>query len=169
MILALGAGTASLAAPAGTAPAASPRAERYIVEFRARPGGVAGHSYVVYGKADASGRMRRMDYASFRPDDGAFGFIVGSLAVYAGTFAPSEDDLSAPVTTLYRRVITASQYRKLVAHVAKARANPQLWNLVGNNCNDFVSSLAEAIGLRTPSTLLPPDGFIDALKSYNEP
>lgn len=144
-------------------------AARHVIEFRARPGGVAGHSYVMFGFLDSAGRLVRPQYAGFRPADGAIGFILGSVVVYAGTFDPSEDDLEGPVTTLYRRALTPAQYRALVAEVAKARADMQLWNLLGNNCNDFVARLAEAIGLKTPSTLLPPDGFIDVMRSLNEP
>src|ERR1043166_4314985 len=31
--------------------------ERYFIEFRARPGPFIGHTYVVYGRADADGRI----------------------------------------------------------------------------------------------------------------
>lgn len=142
---------------------------RYAIEFRARPGGLAGHSYIAFGKLNESGRLRHPSYAGFRPDDGALGFIVGSVVAYSGTFSPSPDDVRGPVTRVYRRGLSTAQYRKIVAYVARARSNAQLWNLLGNNCNDFVSGAAEAIGLRTPSTLLPPDDFVEALKLYNEP
>ncbi len=158
--------TAAMPAAGATRPAA---VERYAVEFRARPGGVAGHSYVVFGKLDSGGKLRRPSYAGFRPNDGALGFIVGSVVAYSGTFQPSEEDINGPVSTVYRRLVTGAQYRKLTAYVAKARQNFQHWNLVGNNCNDFVAGVAEALGMRAPSTLLPPDGFVELLRVMNEP
>ena len=162
------------AGPAGPHPSraapgrrlASLEAPRYFVEFRSRAG-FYGHTYVVYGRLDRSGKRSDVRYAGLYPEGGPVGFMLGHVVPVPATLDAVEDDLTDPVTETYLRVVPAENFAKIAAAIERLRANPQLWNALLNNCNDFAAELAQELGLRTPSTLLIPELFVSGLRELN--
>jgi hypothetical protein len=154
---------------AASAPA-SVRAERvirpYFVEFRARPSGDIGHSLVVYGRRDARGRPASLNYASLVPRvDGHYGMI---LPIKADVRA-SYDDIHAQPITSYRRDLSAAQFARVQMAVRQMKARLRLWHAFFFNCNDLPAVVAEAIGLRRPPSIMPPNLWVDTLRMLNGP
>jgi hypothetical protein len=157
--------TASLPSPM---PAESKSAvSGYYVEFRAADMGVYGHSYIAFGKLSAGGRPLTVQYADFHPRGGEIGLAVGHVVPVAAGMQPEPEVLKLPLTSVWRKPISATDYRKLTAAVAAARANPKVWSAIAYNCNSFVGDMAEAIGLKSPPSLLFSTSYIPALMSLN--
>jgi hypothetical protein len=78
--------------------------------------------------------------------------------------------LTLPIDSSYRRKLTPTQYKKLVAAIQRFKADKQpYWNAVTNNCNHYVGELARAVGLRTPTNFQVSYAFVPALRDLNEP
>jgi hypothetical protein len=139
----------------------------YVVDFRARPGGVFGHTYVVYGQLDGRGRLLRPRYAGLYP--GSEFPPSPLLAIFAvpGKVGIDRDDRKRPPSIIYRRRLSPAIFNRLAGLVQRQRRRPQLWDLLFYNCNTFAAEIAKSVGLRTPSTLeLPPD-FVRGLYFMN--
>jgi hypothetical protein len=152
--------------PVGPGAQAQLAAVRYFIEFRSRAG-FYGHTYIVYGQLDSRGKRRDVHYAGLYPEGGPVGFMLGHVLPVPATVDAVQDDLTDPVTETYLRIVTADEFAKISATIGRLRANPQLWNALLNNCNDFAAELAQELGLRTPSTLLIPELFVSGLREMN--
>ena len=93
----------------------------------------------------------------------------GHFAGVAGSIKTSKESVNFAIIDSYRRRLTAQQYKSLVAAVERAKKQPQVWNVVFHNCNDFVAEMARSLGLRAPSNLVHPYMYIAAMRSLNEP
>ena len=76
-------------------PVAADAASRYVVEFRARDGGVFGHTYVAYGPVDRDGRLRHPHYVGFYPSG-----ILSQTALLAVLVTPVRS-LTAPKPDIF--------------------------------------------------------------------
>ena len=165
-VLALAAATAT---PAGAEyrRAGAPPPGTYVIDFRARPGGVFGHTYVVYGRVDARGRLMRPRYAGLYPG-GPFSqtALLALLAVPGKVTVRSIDHKRMP-KMIYRRRLSPAAYARLARAVRSRKRTPQVWDLLLNNCNSFAADVATAIGLRTPPTIEFPDDFVRDLYVMN--
>lgn len=124
---------------------------RYYVEFRARPLNVYGHTYVVYGRLDASGAPAEKRFVGLHPEGDAAGLAAGSLPMLVpATTLPLKEDAQLPVVAAYRVPITAAQYEQIQRFVYEKRSRPLSWNLYTQNCNNFAGELAKRIGLKVP-------------------
>jgi hypothetical protein len=139
----------------------------YFVDFRARRGAVFGHTFVVYGRLNASGKPLDAEYAGNYPADGQLGLIVGSVIPVRTIIGSVKDDLSAPATIIYRRKLTAAQFVRLKAAVRHVRATEHYWHLMFFNCNDIAVEATKSIGLRSPSPWLIPHAYVTALRAMN--
>jgi hypothetical protein len=139
--------------------------ERYFIEFRARPSTFVGHTYVVYGRTDAAGRILDQHYAGLIPDRrdwrGLFVPIPASVRGY-------KDDASLKPDAVYRRELSAAEYATVSRAVRFLRNNERQWHVVFQNCNDFGIALAEALGLRRPPSLMLPRQWVNTLRALNE-
>ena len=140
----------------------------YYVEFRAVDIGVYGHSYIAYGRLKANGQPSTVQYADFHPKGGNLGLVFGHVLPVGGAVVPEQATLSLPIVARYRRPLTEAEYRKLLTALAGAASNPHLWNALANNCNTFVGEMAQAVGLRTPTSLMFAYQFVPALRRMNE-
>jgi hypothetical protein len=141
-------------------------ARPYYVEFRARPSNDIGHAVLMYGRLGANGQPAERHFASFVPSvDGRKGMI---FPVYASVHA-SAADIHTPPTTSYRRTLTAAEYARATAAVQRLKAREHLWHAFMFNCNELPSEVARAIGLNRPPSILPPNLWVDTLRSLNEP
>ena len=148
-------------------PAAAAAASRYVVEFRARDGGVFGHTYVAYGLTDRDGRLRRPHYAGFYPSG-----VLSQTALLAIFVTPAKVgsepwDKTKRTEMVYRRALSARDYARLVRDVDYLRRIRPLWHLILYNCNSFAADVARWMGLRVPSTLQVPKDFVQQLYVLN--
>ena len=64
--------------------------------------------------------------------------------------------------------IAAEQYQRLTSYIDAERGEAKVYNLLFNNCNDFIAGAADAIGLKVPFLhALPPPLFIELLAEMN--
>jgi hypothetical protein len=161
VILAAAASAAMGSASAVARPA--PPALQHFIEFRARHGAYVGHTLVAYGTQDAQGRVIEEHSAGFIPDDG----IMGVIGPIHGSVGLDREDRVEPVTTRYRRRLTAAEYGEVLFAVRYLRANEHVWHVLFYNCNDFAIAVAESIGLLRPPSWMPPDVFVSTLRAMN--
>lgn len=137
------------------------------MDFRSRPGHLLGHTIIVYGRLNDRGRPVEVHYAGLYPTDGQTGLIVGSVLPVDATVRVVKEDISEATTAVYRRKLTPTQYRVLRKAIRREQARETHWHLLFFNCNDFAVRIAEALGLRTPPTLLLPRAFVTELRVMN--
>ena len=84
---------------------------RYYVEFRAR---WINHTYVVYGRLDATGNPLDRHFIALYPHGGVLGLAAGSLPlIVPATTLPVPGDNDADTLAVYHRTIDAAQYEKI--------------------------------------------------------
>ena len=165
-VLALAA-TASAPARAEYRRAGARPSHSYVVDFRARPGGVFGHTYVVYGRVDARGRIVRPRYAGLYPGGPFSQTALLALLAVPGKITVRPIDHERTPKMIYRRRLSPTAYARLSRAVRIRQTTPQAWDLLLNNCNSFAAEIAAAIGLRTPPTIEFPDDFVRDLFVMN--
>ena len=141
----------------------------YYVEFRARLSteDVPGHTYLVYGPQDGSGRHLEEHVAGFYPLVGPLGILIGTVA-FPGEVGDGFVQDYMPLLDAYRVNITDTQYDRLTRFVAEQKAHPQLYSLLAHNCNDWAAEAATVIGLKAPPfRALPPGLFVMELRAAN--
>lgn len=155
------------------APSGKPRSDAaasgsYYIEFRAAQIGTYGHSYVVYGRLGPSGQPADRHYTDLHPMGNYAIMAIGHLLPVPANTAWDPEVLKLPISSSFRRRLSAAEYQKLLAAVRRAQANKQpYWNAISNNCNHYVATLAQAIGMRTPSDLEFSYSFIPSLRDLN--
>jgi hypothetical protein len=159
---------ASLASPAPAQPRAGDRTA-YFVDFRSRPGYFFGHTFVVYGRLDASGRPFDTHVAGIYPTDGQAGLIVGSLIPVQASVRGVHEDFKERPNNIYRKRLSAAQYAKLTHVVRGLRRSEREWDLLFKNCNDFAIAVAKRMDMTTPPSWLPPYLFVGGLRTLNSP
>src|SRR5262245_8546202 len=151
------------------APAAAPDARAdYFIDFRARPGAMVGHTFILYGHVDHRGRPLELHRAGLYPDEGQPALIIGTLLPVRGGVRAVPDDFSETPSVIYRRTLSAAQYAQLKATVAYLRSHDHTWHMLTNNCNTFANMVARSLGLHTPPNLLVPNAWVRALRAMNE-
>lgn len=148
----------------GFAAQAAPAGERYYIDFRARPSTYIGHTYVVYYRLDAGGRVIEQHHAGLIPEEDVW---KGLLSPIRATIRKYKDDTRLPPTVVYRRQITAAQFHRVHRAVGFLRTRQRRWHVVFFNCNDFGIEVAEALGLVRPPSLLPPSMWVGTLRLMN--
>ena len=142
----------------------------HFVEFRAVMAVFPGHSYFVHGRLDRTGSVvEQSDPIGFYPFLGPLGGSTLGLLAIPGSTAPDPVDLQSPVVEQFRVNLTPSEYGSLMRFVRQRRQNTAMWNLILNNCNDFVADAARAVGLNVPSgpSVTPPYAHIRRLREMN--
>jgi hypothetical protein len=142
----------------------------YYIEFRVARIGTYGHSYVAYGRLNAQGQPAEARYADHHPRGNYALMALGHLLPVPANTKWDPEVLTLPIDSSYRRKLTPTQYKKLVAAIQRFKADKQpYWNAVTNNCNHYVGELARAVGLRTPTNFQVSYAFVPALRDLNEP
>jgi hypothetical protein len=143
---------------------------RYYVEFRSRWLLVYGHTYVVYGRLDNSGKPLDQHFVALYPRGGYLGLTAGTLPIpVPATTLPTSEDSQYDTLVAYRRPITAAQYEKIEQFVYETRSHDNVWNLYTVNCNYFAGEVATLVGLHVPplSAQLTPL-FVKELELLNQ-
>ena len=166
--VACAAGFAAQAQDSSTAPAAAPAPSAYYVEFRAASIGAYGHSYAVYGRLNGRGQPADAHYTDLHPMGNYAIMAIGHVLPVPGNTQWDPDVLKLPVSSAYRVRLNAAQYQRLLAAVARHKANKApIWNAVTNNCNHYMAELAQAVGLRAPHDFQFSIAFIPAMRDLN--
>ena len=139
----------------------------HFVDFRARPGALWGHTFIVYGRIDAGGRALEVARAGLYPDDGRMGLIAGTFMPVDARVQAVPDDFAERPSVIYRRRLSAADYARLRAKVARMRGGERTWHLVMFNCNDFCIAIARELGLAAPPAMLVPNAWVRALAAMN--
>ena len=161
------AATLAAAALFGGSVAAAQPPGRYVVEFRARPGGVFGHTYVAYGRIDHRGRLVHPRYAGFYP-----GGLLSDTPLLALLATPSRvsvepRDRMLRSDLVYRREIGARTYARFASEIRTLGRERPLWHLTFYNCNSFAGDVAQWLGMQVPPALQMPRDFVRALYVLN--
>ena len=139
----------------------------YFIDFRARSSGMIGHTYIIYGRIDSSGRMLEVHHAGFYPRDEYHESPILGVALVSGYVTLKPENPRELPNMIYRRRLTAQQYALVHATVHDLKQSKPLWHLMMNNCNDFAATVAHSIGMVTPPSLLTPHMFVRAMRAIN--
>jgi hypothetical protein len=167
LFAAASAGAASIAAVAQTQPTQTEEYPDYV-EFRVAIDGVYGHSYIAYGRLESVGRSATVNYADIHPTGDFPSMVLGHFFPMEAATFPEKDTLGYKLASRFRRLLTASEYRRLKLVIVHIRAAHHSWSVLGYNCNDFVADVARGMGMQTPTTLSLPYDFIPTLQAINE-
>jgi hypothetical protein len=126
----------------------------FYIDFRTRPYSDITHIFLVYGARNSGGHPLERKTIGFFPDAGYFGPFIGIVAI-GGEVAPEDYYANLPSSIAFRRDLTAEQYERLTRYIDTERAKPHGYNLIFNNCNDFVAGAADAIGRIVPYLHMP--------------
>src|SRR5262245_22432291 len=146
-------------------------ASSFYVEFRARDqAGKFGHAYVTLGIVHSSGQVQQTVVAGFMPsgmrDD--FGSQFGIPV--AGVVGVTRSDLVRRPDVRLRISISKANYYRIVSRIVEMRRTWTTYELLLINCNNFVSEVASAAGLRTPLLAARfPVAYVSELRTLNSP
>jgi hypothetical protein len=138
--------------------------ERYFIDFRARPSQYIGHTYVVYFRVDASGRVIEKHHAGLIPEEDVWKGLVSPIRA---TIRKYKDDTRLLPTVIYRRELTAAEFHRVDRAVSFLRARQHRWHVIFFDCNDFGIEIAEALGMTRPPSLMPPSVWVAMLEKMN--
>ena len=144
-------------------------ASHHFVDFRARSGGAAGHTYVIFGNIDDRGRILSARVAGFYPRGELSQSVFSVLMPMPGYIGSEPADRAVAPSAIYRRRLNADAYARLVTTVESLRKTQPTWRVLFFNCNAFAAETARSIGLRVPPTLEFPNEFVYGLYSMNRP
>lgn len=142
---------------------------QYFIDFRARGGGILGHTYIVYGRLDARGRAVEINHAGLNPDDAYGNSPILAVALVPGQISLKREDPKKPTVAVYRRRLTATQYAHLKGTVHRLRATHRNWHMAFYNCNDFAGQVARELGMMAPLAWARPGTFVNGLRALNGP
>lgn len=153
-------------------PEATPaqRAEkRYFIEFRSRYALSYGHTYVVFGRTDKSGRMISPEVAGLAPaSSDAAPYVLGHFLPVPAETGASDGDLEEEYRSASWRVrLTEAEYQKTVAFIRQLQAKSKYWQATVNNCNAWTGEIAKFMGYKTPAIWLRPQQYITELREIN--
>lgn len=176
VVAALGATTASAqdignaTKPAATRATSTP-AKTYFVDFRSRSALSYGHTFLVYGRVNARGKIIESHVAGLSPfTESSIPWMVGHLVpVPSETGATDGDTEDQYITASYRVLLNEAEYRKAVAYIKQHQVDSPMWHALMHNCNAWVGEVAAYMGLKTPysSVLLFPADYITNLRELN--
>ena len=165
-------GAASTSTPTASRANRTASARPYFLEFRARNAAQYGHTFVLFGRVGSKGTIAGFHPAGDRPDCvncSALPWIIGHLIPVPAETGPSDgdDEPELYLTARYRIMLTAAEYKIVVAHIKSKQADSKMWQALFNNCNQFAAEIAEFMGLQTPSTWNPSRLFVEGLRDLN--
>lgn len=139
-------------------------AQHYFVEFRARAAEPIGHTFIVYGRTDARGRVIERHHAGLSPKGDVWRAL---LSPVPGAVQPVHDDRAQPTQAIYRRWLSAVEFRRLIVTLRRLQARHHRWHPIVFNCNDFAIEVADTLGLRRMPSLMPPVVWVESLRVLN--
>jgi hypothetical protein len=146
------------------------RNSNYFVEFRSRYALSYGHTYVVFGRTDGSGRMINPEVAGLHPKStSAVPYVIGHFVPVPAETGASDGDLEEPYRSAsWRVMLSQAEYNKVVKKIRELQANSKLWQAALYNCNAFTGDVARSMGFSVPPIQLRPQEFVTKLREMNE-
>lgn len=144
-----------------------PESRPYYVDFRAGHQSLTGHTWITFGRVDPSGRILSPQSADLYPVEPELGSYVGALAPVRGHIRIRPGEGRQPAVVSYRRYLSASDYQRMQAVIAREQRVQHQWSLLLLNCNDFAIAIAGTIGLRTPPAVMLPQTWVTTLRLLN--
>lgn len=136
----------------------------YYVDFRSRTAASWGHAFVWYGKTGD----RKFEVAGLTPKGDTFEYVLGYLTLVPSDTGASYGDLDPHyLTASYRVYLNDADAKRVFAYIKNLQATSVVWNAEIANCNAFVGSIAEFMGLKVPSRWIRPVNYINSLKAMN--
>lgn len=144
-------------------------AARYFIEFRSRYALSYGHSFVIFGRLDANGRMIDPEVAGLAPEsEDPSVYMLGHVTPVPASTGWTDGDLDEDyMSANWRVMLDESEYREVVAYIRKLQASSPLWHAALYNCNAFVGKIARSMGYKAPFHWLPPQEYITKLREMN--
>jgi hypothetical protein len=155
-----------------TAPKAAPKsAKRYFIDLRSRSALSYGHTFSVYGRLDAKGKIVESTVAGLHPfTESSIPWMIGHLLPVPAEHGASDGDTEDEyITASYRILLSDAEYNKVVNYIKEKQARSPVWHALLYNCNQYVADIAEFMGLKTPfsSVMAYPADFINGIKELN--
>jgi hypothetical protein len=136
----------------------------YYVDFRARTAASWGHAFVWYGKTS----QRGVEVAGLTPAGDTLPYILGYLTWVPSETGASYGDLDPEyLTASYRVYLNEPDAKRVFAYIKTLQASSPLWNAQISNCNAFIGSIANFMGLKTPVRWKRPEEYVNSLKVMN--
>jgi len=136
----------------------------YYVDFRARTAASYGHAFVWFGKTSE----KRVEVAGLHPKGDELAYALGHLMLVPAETGASYGDLDVQyLTASYRVYLSETDAKKVFAHIKHLQATSPVWNAQTVNCTAFIGRIAAFMGLKVPSHLQRPEGYVNELKEMN--
>jgi hypothetical protein len=139
---------------------------RYYVDFRARSAASYGHAFIWYGREGEP----TVEVAGLHPaTESVIPYMLGHLIPVPSETGASYGDLDEDyLTASYRVYMSEEQAQKVFAYIRQIQASSPFWWAPAVNCVQFISRVADFMGLQTPITaLLFPDVWVNHLHELN--
>ena len=156
--------------PADSAQLGSKLAKPYYIEFRSRSAESYGHTFSVFGRLNAQGKIVTKEVAGLHPiSESPIPWMIGHLVLVPSETGASDGDKEDQyVTARFRVVMNEVEYKKVTAYIKQLQKSSPVWHAVLYNCNAWVGDIARFMGLKTPSsTMLMPAEYISGLRDMN--
>jgi hypothetical protein len=147
-----------------------PADKPFYIEFRARNADSYGHTFSIYGKVNANGKVGNFTVAGLHPiSESPLPWMIGHLVVVPSETGASDGDSDDQyLLARFHVALSAEEFKKVVAYVKQHQKNSPMWHAVLYNCNAWVGDVAKFMGMDTPSSpLLMPADYIESLKKLN--
>jgi len=154
----------------GTTTRTLPQAQGpYYIEFRSRYALSYGHTYVIFGRLDKSGRVLDREVAGLHPaSNSAVPYVLGHYIPVPAETGASDGDLDDRYRSASWRVtLSEAEYTKVVAFIHDLQKRSHYWQATVYNCNAFVGEIARSMGYKTPGIWLRPQQFVTRLREMN--
>ena len=147
-----------------------PADKPYFIEFRARNADSYGHTFSIYGRVNANGKVGAFTVAGLHPiSESPVPWMIGHLMAVPSETGASDGDMDDQyVLARFHVALSAEEFKKVVAYVKEHQKNSPMWHAVLYNCNAWVGDVAKFMGMDVPaSPLLMPADYINSLKKLN--
>jgi hypothetical protein len=156
--------------PADDGSAAKPLGKPYYIEFRSRSAQSYGHTFAIYGRLNANGRIQTKTVAGLHPaTESPVPWMIGHFVLVPSETGASDGDTEDQyVTARFQVLLSADEYKKVVGYIKGLQAKSPVWHAVLYNCNAFVGDIAKFMGMEAPgSTMSMPAEYISSLRELN--
>jgi len=136
----------------------------YYVDFRARTAASWGHAFVWYGRTGE----RQVEVAGLTPAGDSLDYVLGYVMRVPSETGASYGDLDPQyLTASYRVYLNEPDAKRVFAYIKKLQASSPVWNAETSNCNAFIGSIADFMGLKVPNRWERPENYVNNLKAMN--
>ena len=136
----------------------------YYVDFRARTAASWGHAFVWYGRTGE----RQVEVAGLTPAGDSLDYVLGYVMRVPSETGASYGDLDPQyLTASYRVYLNEPDAKRVFAYIKKLQASSPVWNAETSNCNAFIGSIANFMGLEVPNRWERPENYVNNLKAMN--